>query len=43
MASEMAKLKIPVAFLHGDYDWVERKTGDDLLLKGHIQGEVFTV
>jgi len=43
MASEMAKLKIPVAFLHGDYDWVERKTGDNLLLKGHIQGEVFTV
>jgi pimeloyl-ACP methyl ester carboxylesterase len=39
----MQKLTIPVAFLHGDYDWVERKTGDDLLTKGHIEGEVFTV
>lgn len=32
-----------VAFLYGDYDWVERAPADDLILKGEVKGEVFTV
>jgi cardiolipin-specific phospholipase len=43
LATQMEKIKMPVAFMVGDYDWVERKTGDDLLAKGHMQGEVFSV
>lgn len=38
LATLMQKLTFPVAFMHGNYDWVERKTGDELLKKGHIEG-----
>jgi hypothetical protein len=39
----MKNLKMNVAFLYGDYDWVERAPADDLILKGEVKGEVFTV
>ena len=31
----------PMAFMYGEYDWVNRATADKLIESGVIQGEVF--
>lgn len=33
--------RIPMAFMYGEFDWVNRDTGDRLIKTGRIQGEVF--
>ena len=33
--------QIPIAFMYGECDWVNRATGDRLISSGKVQGEVF--
>lgn len=35
------KDKMPMAFIYGEFDWVNRAPADNLIEKGLIQGEVF--
>lgn len=43
LAKKMHDLNVPVAFMVGEYDWVDRSAGDALIEKGHVEGEVFSV
>ena len=40
---ELKNLQMPVVFMFGDYDWVERSTGDNLISQGHVHGVVHSV
>ena len=37
------KNKVPIASMHGEYDWVTRETADKLIRDRKIDGEVFVV
>ena len=41
LCHKLPSLGKPVAFMYGEYDWVNRDIADNMIAMGQIEGEVF--
>ena len=42
LCHKLPNLKIPIAFMYGEYDWVSQACAEQMIGEGKIEGEVFT-